>query len=227
MITSKIAANQAFGQLNRLQRTEGAAERPGEGSGDKVRTARGENVDGVKADLSPIGVNRWQHFNAEFNAVVRSIRIADQAMGEIEDRMGQMVEDVATYVKQYPPYPPGSEERAELLNRFAGLRQMVDRLTVPPDPYARQILGGAESSGEGDDWRVRIGGRDLGAVIRRQPIHSGAAGLSLPALPENAGDKEIEALGGVLAKARQTLKARRAALAEDAIQAIRAAESEL
>jgi hypothetical protein len=222
MITSKIAANQTFAQVSRLHRPE-AGDRAGDDAGDQIRTARGEKIDGVKADISPLGVNRWQHFNAEFNAVVRSIRIADQAMGEIESHLDQVTSDVAMYVKQYPPYPPDSEERAQLLNRFAGLRQLADRLAMPPDPRARQIIG-PQGRGSDGEWQVHVAGKDLGISIRRQPVHTGEDGLNLPALPAAAGDREIAALGDVLAKAQVTMRSRRAALAEDAVQAIREAE---
>jgi hypothetical protein len=231
MITSKIAANQTFAQIVRPQRPE-AGEAAGEGSGDQVRTTRGEMIDGIKTDLSPFGANRWQNFNAEFNAVVRSIRIADQAMGEIESHLERMADEVATYVKRYPPYqsppyPRESAERAELLNNFAGLRKLADRLSVAPDAHARQIIGAqGEASGE-SDWQVRVGGKDLGVTIHRQPVHSGKEGLDLPELAESADDREIAALGKVLDQALTTVRSRRAELADDAVNAIREAEKNL
>ena len=140
MITSKIAANQTFSHVSRLNRNEETA-RHNTGNGEVIKTTKGEAVEGIKAEISSFSSHPLLKFNAEFNAVVKSIRIADKAMGEIEANIEQMESEVEMFLKQYPPYPPGSEDRVKYLSRFAMLRKQIDQLTVPPDAGARTIIG--------------------------------------------------------------------------------------
>jgi archaellum component FlaC len=222
MITSKIAANQAFAQINRLHRSEDNTG-PKQGHEDVVHTAQGEVIDGIKADISVFSTNPLQHFNAEFNAVVKSIRIADRAMGEIEANVEQMESEVEMFMKQYPPFPPGSEDRIKYLSRFALLRRQIDQLTVPPDAGARSIVG-PSASGQSKAYEIEIGGRKIGGPIRRQPVHTGQEGLNLPEISTESTDQDVARFHQALGKARGLLRQRRAALTEDATQVIRFAE---
>jgi len=217
MITSEIAANQAFAQVNRID----SSHRPTNDNDPVVRTAKGEPIDGVKTEISAFSALPIQKFNAEFNDVIKSIRIADQAMGEIGANIEQMEAQVEIFVKQYPPYPAGSEERGQLINNFAALRRMINRLTIPPDPFAQEIIGPPKSDANVDRWEIKVSGKQLGPAIRRQPVHSGAEGLNLPELAPEASDGEIAQLGSELGRARQALITRRAALAEDTLRVIR------
>jgi archaellum component FlaC len=222
MITSKIAANQAFAQISRLHKSEHAIEHPS-GSDDVVKTTKGEAVDGIKADISIFSTNPLQHFNTEFNAVVKSIRMADKAMGEIETNVEQMESEVEMFIKQYPPFPPGSEDRIKYLSRFALLRRQIDQLTIPPDAGARSIIGPSES-GQTKTFEIEIGGRKIGNPIRRQPVHTGYEGLDLPEISAESNDEEVARFHQALGKARGLVKQRRAALADDATRMIRSAE---
>lgn len=223
MITSKIAANQAFSQVNRIYKGDDAA-RQGHGQdADAIRTPKGEAVDGIKTQISMFSTHPLQQFNAEFNAVVRSIRIADKAMGEIEANVEQMESEVEMFLKQYPPYPPGSDDRIKYLSRFAMLRKQIDQLTIPPDAGARYILGEARSESR-DDWEIEINGQKTGARMNRQPMHTGQGGLGLPRITAASTDEQIETLQSALGEARLTIQERRQGLAEDATRVIKSAE---
>jgi hypothetical protein len=126
-------------------------------------------------------------------------------------------------MKQYPPYPPGSEDRVKYLSRFALLRKQIDQLTIPPDAGARHILGSADR-GAAKDWTVDIGGIKTGLTIRRQPVQAGQDGLGLPEISAGASDEQVTALHKALVTARQTLQQRRSQLADDAAHVIRSAE---
>ncbi len=223
MITPKIAANQAFSQLNRVHRHDDQLRQPNAGEGEKNSSA-GDAIDGVKAEISAFSTHPIQQFNTEFNAVVKSIRIADQAMDEIGANIEQMESEVQMFVKQYPPYPPGSEERSELLNHFAALRKQIDRLTFPPDPFAQQIIGNAGQGEETQAWDIKVGSQNLHQAIRRQPVHTGADGLNLPEMPPDASDRAIKEMQRALGNARQILTDRRGQLANDVIKVIRQVE---
>jgi len=222
MITSKIAANQAFNHVNRLTKSEETS-RHNSGNDDIIKTHTGDAIDGIKAEISAFSSHPMQQFNAEFNAVVKSIRIADKAMGEIDANVEQMESEVEMFLKQYPPYPPGSEDRVNYLSRFALLRKQIDQLTVPPDAGARYIVGSAPSSPP-NEWEVEISGQKIGAVIRHQPVHAGAEGLDLPEISVESTDEQIKDLHQALGNARSLIKERRSRLSQDTAQVIRSVE---
>jgi len=225
MITSKIAANQAFAHVNRMNKIDDSS-RQSQGRGDAIKTPKGETIDGIKAEISSFSVNPSHQFTAEFNAVVKSVRIADKAMGEIETNIEQMESEVEMFLKQYPPYPPGSEDRVNYLNRFAMLRKQIDQLTFPPDSGAQNIIGRSQNGHTGD-WEIEIGGKQIGKTIRRQPMHVGKSGLALPEISVQSTDEQVLDMQKALGSARQQVNIRRNQLAEDAIKVIHFAEKSL
>lgn len=69
----------------------------------------------------------------------------DQALGRVQDiaaqrrvlaRAGEITagieRQIEALVKNYPPFPPGSEERLSYLRSISSLRQQLDALTLPP-----------------------------------------------------------------------------------------------
>jgi hypothetical protein len=215
MITPKIAANQAFSQLNRIHKYDDEQRQHAVG-GKKTSPTAGDAVDAVKAQFSVFSTHPLQQFNTEFNSVVKSIRIADQAMAEIGANIEQMESEVQMFVKQYPPYPPGNEERLQILNRFAALRKQIDRLTFPPDPFAQKIIGDSGSGDKAQAWDISFGDRTLAGAIRRQPMHTGSEGINLPEMPVDASDQDIADLQAALRRAWETVAERRGHLADDA-----------
>ena len=215
MITPKIAANQAFSQLNRIQKYDDEQRQHSAGS-KKNGPSVGDTIDGVKAQFSVFSTHPIQQFNTEFNSVVKSIRIADQAMAEIGANIEQMESTVQMFVKQYPPYPQGSEERMQLLNRFAALRNQINRLTFPPDPFAQKIIGDSGTGDNAQAWDVKIGDKTLAGALRRQPMHTGGEGLDLPEMPSDASDQNIADLQAALRQAWERVAEGRRQLADDA-----------
>jgi hypothetical protein len=222
MITSKIAANQAFAHVNRMNKTDDPT-RSHQESDETITTTKGETIDGIKAEISSFSANPSHQFTAEFNAVVKSIRIADKAMSEIETNIEQMESEVEMFLKQYPPYPPGSEDRVNYLSRFAMLRKQIDQLTFPPDTGAQNIIGRSHSD-HSSNWDIEIGGKQIGKTVRRQPVHTGKNGLALPEISDQSTDQQVMDMQKALGAARQRVRLRRNELAEDAIQVIRFAE---
>ena len=214
MITPKIAANQTFTQLNRIHK-HGDEQFQHSAGGKRNSASVPDAVDGVKAQFSAFATHPIQQFNTEFNSVVKSIRIADQAMTEIGANIEQMETEVQMFVKQYPPYLPGSEERIQLLNRFAALRKQINRLTFPPDPFAQKIIGDSGIGDGAQSWDVTIGDKTLASAIRRQPMHTSSEGVNLPEMPADASDQDIADLQAALRKAWETVAERRGHLADD------------
>lgn len=140
MITSKVAVNQAFSEISRVSKSPGdrdnARSHPNTDDGSVNEAVSGD----TRTELSAFSTNRLHQFNAEFTSVLKSVRIADQAMEQMQANVEQMQSEVQTFVKMYPPYPPGSEERIEMLKRYSGLRLEIEQLTLPKDLLAGDIL---------------------------------------------------------------------------------------
>lgn len=65
-----------------------------------------------------------------------AIREADKMLDQADKLLGDMQQQVQL-VKNFPPLPPGNEERADYIKSLSGLRKVFDALTVPPpqEPY--------------------------------------------------------------------------------------------
>jgi hypothetical protein len=162
---------------------------------------------------------------AKFNQVARSVRIVDQSMGKIATQIDRMKEQLTQLIKQFPPFPPGSEEKIRHLRNFNGLREIIDQLTVPPkEKYAQQLMADPKHSESTGDWEISIGADGTAKKIHRQQVHSGASGLDIPALPENADDEMIHAAFQNLDQAKARLESKRLGLARD-VERIKAINS--
>lgn len=64
----------------------------------------------------------------------RDIAAALRAIDQADARARAIEQEIAAMVKNYPPFPPGSEERLRYLRSISALRQQLDALTIPPRP---------------------------------------------------------------------------------------------
>lgn len=150
------------------------------------------------------------------NDVANSIRIADEAMQNIGTNIREMKTTLNRIVKQYPPFPPGSEERVALLKRFATMRKEIEALAIPPeDAGARRILSPAKDEGE-PDAVVYIGGDRFRIYVHRLPVGTGPEGLDIPDLPVDTADDQIQDMLLRLEVAGKTLASKQDRLAADA-----------
>ena len=53
-------------------------------------------------------------------------------MSGVENSVEGMKGQFGEFLKYYPPFPPGSEERIKLLRGYVGFRKLIDQLTFPP-----------------------------------------------------------------------------------------------
>jgi hypothetical protein len=137
--------------------------------------------------------------------LAQGAQIADRAMEAIEERLQQARADLTEIHKMFPPYPHGSQERADFLNSFKSLRMQIDKLVFPPESdIAAQILGGIPA----DDAPPETG---------QFPVNSGPGGLELlqPDKPVDELEdaelpaiiKDLERASGVLYERRMSLEA--------------------
>jgi hypothetical protein len=65
--------------------------------------------------------------------VASSVRQAAQALERAEHTVQVMREKVEQFfVKNFPPFPPGSEQRVDYLNSISALRRQLESMSVPP-----------------------------------------------------------------------------------------------
>lgn len=67
-------------------------------------------------------------------STAKNIRKTDEALSAGASIVAQMKEQLSTIIKQFPPFPPESKERMELLMSYSSLQKQITSLMVPPPP---------------------------------------------------------------------------------------------
>lgn len=122
--------------------------------------------------------------------VAVSVRHAGQALERAEATVHIMRDKVQQFLmKNFPPFPPGSEQRQDYLNSISALRRQIESMSIPPlegkpEPvfYPREWdLPGLDPKTASDE-DVRVFGRALDDMAQRI----------------NTGYSELEAIVGEL-----------------------------
>jgi flagellin-like hook-associated protein FlgL len=186
-------------------------------TGKKINSSKDDPCTWVTALNSHSAFNCLDSVNSSLNMIATNIRIADVSMDTIGDCLDNMSSQLEMIINNYPPCPPGSPERAELLKNFNFLRQQIDQVTSQPDHEGAQKIMSDPSvvSGAGD-WEIIVGENGVRKTIHSQQVHTGPTGLNIPELPESATDSEIVDAFKNLQSAKGTLEQRRRGLACDA-----------
>jgi DNA repair exonuclease SbcCD ATPase subunit len=142
---------------------------------------------GMDTGIVPAGFSKVQKRNEQLNEIARRIRHDNSLLETIHDYIAKIKSQLERIVKNYPPFPPGSEERIRILRSVKAFRSQIDQLTVPP---------------------VKEGSAHTSA--------SGPVELSLPNLHENSTDAEVRAAVDDLASEDKSLEGKRKELAENA-----------
>jgi hypothetical protein len=71
---------------------------------------------------------KLQKVNDRLNSAAKGQRTFEKMNNYIE----QMKAQLETILKQFPPFPPGSDERIQALRAYVSIRKMIDQLTIPP-----------------------------------------------------------------------------------------------
>jgi hypothetical protein len=216
MPITEIGSNQALLQLNNTTNTLDLTGKLGKNR--KISSPKEGSSGSVQVSQSRPAFDDLQAFNATLNSVATSIKVADTTMGKIKTLIDQMIEQLGRILKNYPPFPPGSEERVKFLRAFAALRKQIDQLSFSSkDEGALKITADPAVVPQAGDWNLVIGGNGPPVTIHSQQVHTGPTGLNIPELPENATDKEISVAIKNLDDARKTLGQRQSGLATDVL----------
>jgi hypothetical protein len=73
-----------------------------------------------------------QKVDEKMNSLAKSRRFYQGQLQQMDDSIERMKAQLEKLLKQFPPYPPGSEDRMRTLRAYAGCRQLIDQLTIPP-----------------------------------------------------------------------------------------------
>jgi hypothetical protein len=191
--------------------------RVGKGGRGKINAPRPYLAQGdMVASQSRYASQQLERLKERLNGIARQIRTADQTMDTIDKQIENMKSRLARFVKHFPPFPPGSEDRVKLLNSFTVFRKQINRLTFPPNRQLDAVpLGETADTAE---IPVVPGGGSEGQVIRLQPrpVHTGPSGLNIPAMPSAETNADIKPFISTLERAQQTLGERRSGLAAEA-----------
>ena len=79
--------------------------------------------------------SKWselQKINDSLNEVAQKKRTDDNILNRFENYIDRMKAELERILKNFPPFPPGSEDRIRLLRGYAGFRKLIDQLTIPP-----------------------------------------------------------------------------------------------
>ena len=183
------------------------------GPGERKYTSTVPQNSGINVDVpkNHVAYGTIQIAQNQLNDLSKSIRIADQTMGQIDDFIEKMKQNLVTHLKNFPPFLQGSEERIELLKLYNSFRKQIDRLTFPAeDQLAGEIMG---KDTDASNHAPLVINADI--EIQRQPVHAGNEGLNIPPLPKEATDEMIQQGIDRLEDAQTTLKQRRIGLAQD------------
>jgi len=188
----------------------------------KKNNAAGDSVAFVASGEAKSEFARINSTKEAIAVAARAIHAADEVMDAVGKNLSKMKESLETIVKNYPPFPHGSDERIKLLMSYNSLRKQIDDLTMPPPPpdgteYAK-IVGDPAIAGTSGINVTNEKGDPV--KINAQEVHTGPTGLDLPILPDipgdDATDDQIYEALGKLDKAVKTLYERQSGLAADA-----------
>lgn len=183
-------------------------------SGDSVATARSGEMQ--------LAFNDLQNNKEAVNDLAKSVRDVAKFIDKVADRLDKMADSLKEIVKNFPPFPPGNEDRLRLLKSYNSLRQQIDSMTFPPPPDfdgTRQALTGRGSSADASGT-VAIGGSISVSFEFRQLT------ASLPTLPDgsdgeastaqvNEAQSGLQDVSATLAKHQSSLTAALAKMWDD------------
>ena len=81
---------------------------------------------------SPSEFVELQKVNDNINQLARIQKAFGKRFEKADSYLEQMKEQLERIIKQFPPFPPGSEDRVKALRAFSSFRKMMDQLTLPP-----------------------------------------------------------------------------------------------
>jgi len=166
-------------------------------TGKKVHAPREDSMLKERVHQGSSAFRRLQAINAKQNFTAMNVRVADQIMDTVGKYLEEMKAQLERIIKNFPPFPPGSEERVRILRSYSALRKQIDQMAFPrKDQGMTKIIVNSTKVIETKDSKD----------------------LRIPELPETATDQEIAAAIESLEAAKKTLHEGRAKLATEVLK---------
>lgn len=91
-----------------------------------------KNLDTVKA---------IEQMHSRMNELVKGTRETNEALNKAAEQVNFMQSNLASIIKNFPPFPIDSKERQELLMSYTSIRQEMMKMTIPqpPPPMYEQV----------------------------------------------------------------------------------------
>jgi hypothetical protein len=182
-------------------------------AGTQLENVSDDSVRRAGIAKSAAEFNRLSAQDNRRNAIATNIRTMDQTMETVARTIEAMKTELVGLSKTYPPYPMDDQERAKRLRNYAGLRAIIDRLTVPPKQTMEQRDQQIDATLP-DDYTTIIDSNGMTKTVLKEDLHIGPSGIYIPQMsPQGAlDDAMIQQAIHQLSQAGGTIQAQREAL---------------
>jgi len=106
------------------------------------------------------------------NTTAKNLRETGSSLKQSSDLMAQMKTELSKIVKNFPPFPPESAERRDILMSYQAIREQIDKMSIPPPPAPVYE-------------RVQILWKELFSANKPNSVDT-------PALSQNATDTQVQ-----------------------------------
>jgi hypothetical protein len=172
----------------------------------RIKASTEKPIAGAEVHQGRSVFRRLQAINASLSGVATNVRAADQIMDTIGKYIERVKAQLERIIKNYPPFPPGSEERVRALRSYNALRRQIDQMVFPPkDRGPTKVIA--------DPIVVTANHNQRGGDLQTPSTRD----LKLSELPDTATDQEIAAAINRLTGAEKTLRKSRARLTTEAL----------
>jgi hypothetical protein len=195
-------------------------------SGKKTTLSHTGNAPGHHAvNKDRTTINQLDSQKAQRNQFALRVRKSDQEIMRIDAQISNMKKELRVIVKNYPPFPPGSEERIARLRRFNSFRKQIEQLTIPPQQGGNSENDGLPASrsvGVEQGSLVVEAADDQGFIlsVRNAGVKDVQMELRVPKLSETADDAQVHDSFKDLGEARAAIKTQRQAIMQLAAEQI-------
>jgi hypothetical protein len=208
MMKIESIATQTLASLNQYNSITRNSGQPPETAAPAIAEGMGRG-DAVVTTTSKQVQPGLQQANDTLNQTAIGIRSDDVRMAQISEGLARMKNYLIYTIKVYPPYPIDDPQRAKFLRSFNGIRQQIEKLTIPPDSkWFGRIPGDVQTSSEPIST-----GRSIATTAHVQGPPPAA---TIPQLPDTATDSEIQTTLDKVDQVITTVSAKRQALSQRA-----------
>jgi hypothetical protein len=131
--------------------------------------------------------------NEDKNLFAVNVRLTDKALQEVSVVMDKMKVHLDRIVKNWPPFPPESEQRKEILMSYASLRKEIIKMTLPlPPPQVYEKNTGLwENLGYTDNQKLARSVPDITPASTDEQVKTASIGLAEMQASVSAGRGEL------------------------------------